>query len=115
MVVKLEDPKYTYVGNGIVTVSANVVIYTDSTSNTEILFERTISAKANMYNEDVDSNNVPMWLVIIRNSLLYQAQLIVDVYKTLSNKVTAAISSDSTSLNDILIEFVSDVESKITT
>lgn len=55
MIVKIENPTYSYQGNSIVGVSATVTIYADD--GTTVLHQKSISTRANMSDQSVDANN----------------------------------------------------------
>ena len=110
MKVKIENSTFSYLGNNVVTASAEVVFYDDD--GTTVLHRKGISAKANLNNNDTDINGNLLWQANAENALADQAQAVIDKYKEMMQAVTAAWPTASTP-KDALNFLASDIEAKL--
>ena len=110
MVVKIENPKYSYVGNNIVSVSSEVVLYDDD--GTTELFRRGIGTKGNLSDATSDTDGELLWKVNAEKALVQQAQAIIAKYKAMMQIATSMWPGISTP-DEALGHLASDVENKI--
>ena len=110
MIVKIENPKFSYVGNNIVLVPGEAVIYADD--GTTELFRRKIVTKGNLVDDTTDAKGEFLWKTNAENSLAQQTQSIVDKYKAMMQIVKSAWP-DAATPEDALSFLASEVEAKI--
>ena len=111
MVVKIENPKYSYAGNNIVSVSGELVLYDDSDNATE-LYRRGISTRGNLSDATSDTDGEFLWKVNAENALVQQAQAIIAKYKAMM-QIAASMWPGISTPDEALGHLVSAVEAKI--
>ena len=109
MLVRLENPTYSYTGNNIVGISATVTIYdtvvlSDGSTQEVILYETTVSSQQNLTN--------PGWYTSVVGDLTEKAQSVVNKYKGIISLVRQRWP-DITTPDEAIRRLVQDVESKI--
>ncbi len=111
MIVKIENPSESYVGNGIVNVTTTVTIYADD--GITVLHQKGLSTRANTKDTNLDPvSGELLWKVNAVNDLKSKAQEVVDVFDA-TMKAVATAWPTATTPQEALDLLASEVEAGI--
>ena len=112
MGVKIENPRYHFSENNIMSVSGDLVIYSDD-NNTNEVFRKGLFVRGNLSSVNADSGGNLERRTNAENALVQQAQYIIAKYNDMM-QVAKSMWPDATTPEEALEAFVSGVEAKIT-